>query len=407
MAGLLSSALMGPAQRLGAVAAPAAAATPMASSGLLSMFAPQAAQSPLYQAFDQRRNVLMGALLGGVGAESPLERLRGIAQGALKGREADTAYGLEIKKEAQQKQAINKTLELLTQKRPDLVPWVESGAITPVDAFKMLYGGSDASVYGTPIYGTDAQGKQVLGVIGKDGTFKKLDTGGVTPTPGVQWQDFGTYRQGFGKGGQPVTPQIGIDNYGKGYDSSAGDVAGKRAGELPVMKNKALSSMDALDNQRMVVEDNIGRAISDIQANPGITTGLVGGIASAVPGSPAYALKSKLDTIKANVGFDKLQSMRENSPTGGALGQVSDFENRQLQAIFGNLDQAQTAEDLLYNLQMLRQVLANSRDARRRAFARDFGEEVGVPAPSPAQAPQQPDAGGQRFKYNPATGELE
>lgn len=139
MAGLLSSALMGPAQRLGSVAAPAAAATPMASSGLLSMFAPQAAQSPLYQAFDQRRNVLMGALLGGVGAESPLERLRGIAQGALKGREADTAYGLELKKEAQQKQAINKTLELLTQKRPDLAPWVQSGAITPVDAFKEVF----------------------------------------------------------------------------------------------------------------------------------------------------------------------------------------------------------------------------------------------------------------------------
>lgn len=373
MAGLLlSPQLLGPATGLLSSAAPAVAqaATPAATGGgLLSMFAPKAAASPLYQAFDDRRDALTGFLLGGVGAESPLERMRGMAKGLAAG----------ATKNSQE----NETAKWLARNYgitpEDARAMTRNSAIMNAFLKKQFDTTDGSSVYGTPIYGTDANGKTVLGVIGKDGSFQQLDTGGVTPTPGVTWQDFGTYRQGFGKGGQAATPQIGVDNYGAAADTAAGSAAGKRAGELPVMRSKALASLDALDNQRMVVEDNIGRAIQDIQANPGITTGLVGGLASAVPGSPAYALAKKLETIKANVGFDKLQSMRENSPTGGALGQVSDFENRQLQAIFGNLEQAQSADDLLYNLQLLQQVLANSKDARRRAYARDFGEEASVP----------------------------
>lgn len=88
-----------------------------------------------------------------------------------------------------------------------------------------------ASVYGTPIYGEDAEGNTVLGVIGKDGTFKKLDTGGVTPTPGVSWQDFGTYRQPFDKGGQPAAAPVPIENYGAEFDKGRGGVEGKAVGE--------------------------------------------------------------------------------------------------------------------------------------------------------------------------------
>src|SRR5690606_3574220 len=65
----------------------------------------------------------------------------------------------------------------------------------------------------------------------------------------------------------------------------------------------------------------------------------------------ARNLDALLTTVKANVGFDRLQAMREASPTGGALGAVSDFENRQLQATLGNLEQSQTPDQLKYNLQ--------------------------------------------------------
>lgn len=60
-------------------------------------------------------------------------------------------------------------------------------------------------VYGTPIYGTNERGETVLGAIGKQGQFQLLDTGGITPTPGVRMIDTGT---GFvpvqSRTGQPV-----------------------------------------------------------------------------------------------------------------------------------------------------------------------------------------------------------
>ena len=48
--------------------------------------------------------------------------------------------------------------------------------------------------------------------------------------------------------------------------------------------------------------------------------------------------------------------MRDASPTGGALGQVSERELGFLQSVFGSLDQSQTAEELQYNLELLRYV---------------------------------------------------
>lgn len=48
-------------------------------------------------------------------------------------------------------------------------------------------------VYGTPIYGTDQQGNPTLGAIGKQGSYRPIDTGGVRPLlPGGQFLDTGT-----------------------------------------------------------------------------------------------------------------------------------------------------------------------------------------------------------------------
>ena len=85
---------------------------------------------------------------------------------------------------------------------------------------------------------------------------------------------------------------------------------------------------------------------------------------SALPGTDAKALSNRLRTIQANISFDKLQAMREASPTGGALGQVSTFELQNLMAVFGSLEQSQSAEDLEYNLLRLRRATTTSSTAR-------------------------------------------
>lgn len=102
-----------------------------------------------------------------------------------------------------------------------------------------------------------------------------------------------------------------------------------------------------------IVLDEIDIARQIIENNPTSTTGLVGGVMSNIDSTTAGALKNRLQTIRANIGFDKLQAMRDASPTGGALGQVSEFENRLLQSVFGSLEQAQKSSDILYNLNRL------------------------------------------------------
>jgi hypothetical protein len=75
-----------------------------------------------------------------------------------------------------------------------------------------------------------------------------------------------------------------------------------------------------------------------------------GGLLSKVPGTKTRDFNALLDTIKANVGFNELSRMRAASPTGGALGQVSERENVLLQSVLGSLDIYQSKETLRQNL---------------------------------------------------------
>jgi hypothetical protein len=75
---------------------------------------------------------------------------------------------------------------------------------------------------------------------------------------------------------------------------------------------------------------------------------------SNIPGTAAHDAAKLLDGIKANVAFDKLQQMRESSPTGGALGAVSDREMALLQATLGSLEQSQSSQQFKENLKRLR-----------------------------------------------------
>lgn len=101
-----------------------------------------------------------------------------------------------------------------------------------------------------------------------------------------------------------------------------------------------------------VVLDDIDRALGMTGAD---TTGILGTLLQNVPGTNSRNLDALLQTIRSNIGFDRLQAMREASPTGGALGAVSDFENRQLQSTLGNLEQSQTEDQLRRNLERVRE----------------------------------------------------
>lgn len=118
-------------------------------------------------------------------------------------------------------------------------------------------------------------------------------------------------------------------------------------------KNAPKPPVAAVNAQNDVVIQDIDRALDSLGM---LTTGLGAQITGGVAGTPAHDLDALLSTVRSNVGFDKLQRMREASPTGGALGAVSDRENAMLQSVLGNLSTTQSQGQLRQNLERVRDV---------------------------------------------------
>ena len=106
----------------------------------------------------------------------------------------------------------------------------------------------------------------------------------------------------------------------------------------PIYKQSALDA----------INDALGYINDDSFSLP--ATGFGATTLAEVGGTNAAGLKSAIDTITSAVGFDRLQEMRDSSPTGGALGQVSERELAQLNASLGSLSQLQKKEQLEKNL---------------------------------------------------------
>lgn len=108
-----------------------------------------------------------------------------------------------------------------------------------------------------------------------------------------------------------------------------------------------------------VVTQDIDRAMDLIDKSPFTTTGVAGTALSKLGGTASNDVNQLITTIKANAGFDRLQAMRDASPTGGALGAVSERELTYLQSTIGSLDQSQTKEQLIRNLRRVRQAYSD------------------------------------------------
>lgn len=132
----------------------------------------------------------------------------------------------------------------------------------------------------------------------------------------------------------------------------ARDAAGQEA--------KAKMKTEQKTTQATVVTEDIDRVLASVDEDPTLVAGLFAPALSLLPGSPAHDVSKNLGTIKASIGFDKLQAMRESSPTGGALGSVSERENELLQSVFGALAQSQSPEQLTYNLRRLHNVYSDT-----------------------------------------------
>jgi len=88
------------------------------------------------------------------------------------------------------------------------------------------------------------------------------------------------------------------------------------------------------------------RDLEKLKSMPGLDA-ITGGIEGRLPSvsREATAAQALLDKILAKGQFRSLQQLRDNSPTGGAVGNVSDAEGKALRDSFGALSQTQGDAD--------------------------------------------------------------
>ena len=139
--------------------------------------------------------------------------------------------------------------------------------------------------------------------------------------------------------------------------------------------------------------------IKDLKAlrdDPGLDqiTGAIYGRTPSVSreGSRAQAL---YDKVTAKGGFQALQDLRDASKTGGALGNVSNQEGKQLTASFAAIDRRQAKEDVQAAIDQAIADVEGSKTRMREAYDSTYSYKT--PAAAPA-APAAPAAGGGNWK---------
>lgn len=281
-------------------------------------------------------------------------------------------------------------------------------------------------VFGTPIYGTRPDGSTAIGTFDKRGTFHEVATPNFTPTPGIKTIDTGTGTVIIGgKSGQPIggayqpagqQQQAGqsaqpIQQSPVGYVPK--DVAGEaeqkkygaEQGDKIANLGKARYSFDNSINGL----DRLATQANEIMNHPGLShiTGMFGKLPN-IPGFSGADAQAKLDTLESQVGFSVLQAMRDASKTGGALGQVSDFENRLLKNNLAELNQAQSVDQFKAALQKIIQYTEGAKDRLRKAYETDYSglrqpaRQQSMPGVQNGTSTNIPSGAAQALRANPA-----
>lgn len=145
----------------------------------------------------------------------------------------------------------------------------------------------------------------------------------------------------------------------------------KRLRDLEKTRGFTLKSINKQQDDTDRVLTAIDTALN--QANF-MTSGVVGALTQDLPSAQARDLKATLGTIVAHLGLGTLQEIKDASPTGAALGQLSDTEMAILQRVKANLEQSQSPEQLRRNLLIAKDEVKKSLNRIKSAYARDYGD---------------------------------
>jgi hypothetical protein len=132
--------------------------------------------------------------------------------------------------------------------------------------------------------------------------------------------------------------------------------------------------------------DSLVIDLEKLANHPGLSgiSGLIYGRTPAVT-KEARAAQALYDSIVARGGFAELQSMRAASPTGGALGNVSNQEGQYLRDAFAPINRTQDTGDLKRALSDAANVARVSKQRMRDAYDMTYDYKTGGAPPSQAR----------------------
>jgi hypothetical protein len=313
---------------------------------------------------------MAGALIAG---ENPEESFGGAF--------AEAGHGLGvIKKERAAKEQENKAMAFLQSKRPDLAEAVAAGM--PIsEAWSRALGSSGGVTYSkTPVYGTDANGKTGLGVIGDDGSFKLIDTGDFNVESGMDKVDLGTQWGLLNKRTGQIEGYMPKDIAGAAAQKEIGEGQGKAAVSAPGDIQAGQNALDMVESLRNDPSRVRGTGFSSIL--------------NGIPGTAGKDFQTKVDQAASGAFLTAIQQMR-------GLGALSNAEGSAATQAITRMNTATSEEAFIAALDDYEMIVRQG-IARAQARQEQFG--TAVPGVTPQQAPQ---GGNTRLRFNPATGELE
>jgi hypothetical protein len=161
-----------------------------------------------------------------------------------------------------------------------------------------------------------------------------------------------------------------------------------------LMGNKQMQQQQLQEKQRKSLQGTlkvvnnaqnaINKAAELITESPRLTTGVGGFIASNIPATKRKTLEGAIKTIQANLSFQALNDMRAASPTGGALGNVTERELDLLGSTVANLSPDLPPEELLSNLNFV-----NAEYRRLKALAENDLRSSNMNMQAPSDVPPE------------------
>ena len=128
------------------------------------------------------------------------------------------------------------------------------------------------------------------------------------------------------------------------------------------LKEKKTGRQSQKERAGLTVIQDLRRALEIVKESE-TATGVPAELTSDLPfvgkQTPAGEAKALIESALSNVGLDTLQTMRENSPTGGALGQVPIQQQKRLEQVLGSLDVGQRTEVVEDNLKRVINIYMN------------------------------------------------